>query len=138
MGLSDRNTALFAGLFVIGEALERTRVAQGLSSWQTAQTSASAAKLIFLRMVIVTGVGSCISSTGVVAIFIPGARRPHCWLVDAAGNRHSTFDLAAKGWSPFLTGIGGEVTFLTDTVPMCDECRKQVILLSSAPEQCRF
>ncbi len=138
MGLSDRNTALFAGLFVIGEALGRTRVAQAPSDWQTAQAGASAAKLIFLRMVIVTGIGSFISSTGVVAIFIPGERRLHCWLVDAAGSRHSTFDLAAKGWSPVFAGIGGEVTFLTDTVHICNECRKQVILPSSAPEQCRF
>ncbi|ATX66620.1 FAD-dependent oxidoreductase [Roseinatronobacter bogoriensis] len=39
----------------------------------------------------------------------PGARLPHCWLFDAAGNRHSTLDLAGKGRFTLFTGIGGEV-----------------------------
>ena len=71
MGFSDPNIVLIAGLFVIGEALVRTGVAQRLGDWLTARAGASEAKLIFLLMVIVAGIGSFMSSTGVVAIFIP-------------------------------------------------------------------
>src|SRR5690606_8528516 len=71
LGLSDPNVVLIAALFVIGEALVRTGVAQRLGDWLTARAGASEAKLIFLLMVIVAGVGSFMSSTGVVAIFIP-------------------------------------------------------------------
>ncbi|MGY6535168.1 MAG: SLC13 family permease [Pararhodobacter sp.] len=81
VGLSDPNIVLIAALFVIGEALVRTGVAQRLGDWLTARAGASEAKLIFLLMVIVAGVGSFMSSTGVVAIFIPIvlriARRAH-------------------------------------------------------------
>jgi di/tricarboxylate transporter len=71
VGLSDPNVVLIAALFVIGEGLVRTGVAQRLGDWLTARAGASEAKLIFLLMVIVAGVGSFMSSTGVVAIFIP-------------------------------------------------------------------
>ena len=71
VGLSDPNIVLIAALFVIGEALVRTGVAQRLGDWLTARAGASEAKLIFFLMVIVAGVGSFMSSTGVVAIFIP-------------------------------------------------------------------
>jgi len=71
VGLSDPNIVLIAALFIIGEALVRTGVAQRLGDWLTARAGASEAKLIFLLMVIVAGVGSFMSSTGVVAIFIP-------------------------------------------------------------------
>jgi di/tricarboxylate transporter len=70
-GLSDPNIVLIAALFVIGEALVRTGVAQRLGDWLTARAGASEAKMILLLMVIVAGVGAFMSSTGVVAIFIP-------------------------------------------------------------------
>ncbi|WP_123194527.1 SLC13 family permease [Pannonibacter phragmitetus] len=70
-GLSDPNIVLIAALFVIGEALVRTGVAQRLGDWLTLRAGASEARLIFLLMLIVAGVGSFMSSTGVVAIFIP-------------------------------------------------------------------
>ncbi|MFN4127573.1 SLC13 family permease [Pannonibacter indicus] len=70
-GLSDPNIVLIAALFVIGEALVRTGVAQRLGDWLTLRADASEARLIFLMMLIVAGVGSFMSSTGVVAIFIP-------------------------------------------------------------------
>jgi di/tricarboxylate transporter len=71
MGLADPNIVLIAALFVIGEALVRTGVAQRLGDWLTSRAGASEARLIALLMVIVAGVGSFMSSTGVVAIFIP-------------------------------------------------------------------
>ena len=71
MGLAEPNIVLIAALFVIGEALVRTGVAQRMGDWLTARAGASEAWLIFLLMVVVAGVGSFMSSTGVVAIFIP-------------------------------------------------------------------
>ena len=70
-GFADPNVVLIAALFVIGEGLVRTGVAQRLGDWLAARAGASEARLIFLLMVIVAGIGSFMSSTGVVAIFIP-------------------------------------------------------------------
>lgn len=70
-GFADPNIVLIAALFVIGEALVRTGVAQRLGDWLTARAGASEARLIALLMIVVAGVGSFMSSTGVVAIFIP-------------------------------------------------------------------
>lgn len=70
-GFSDPNIVLIAALFVIGEALVRTGVAQKLGDWLVARAGRSETRLIALLMVVVAGVGSMMSSTGVVAIFIP-------------------------------------------------------------------
>lgn len=71
MGLSDPNIVLIAALFVIGEGLVRTGVAQQLGDWLTRRAGASETRLLVLLMMIVAGVGAFMSSTGVVAIFIP-------------------------------------------------------------------
>lgn len=70
-GFSDPNIVLIAALFVIGEGLVRTGVAQRLGDLLARRAGRSEARLIFLLMVIVAGIGSFMSSTGVVAIFIP-------------------------------------------------------------------
>jgi di/tricarboxylate transporter len=74
-GLSDPNIVLIAALFVIGEGLVRTGVAQRLGDFLVRRAGRSEARLIVLLMIIVAGVGSFMSSTGVVAIFIPVALR---------------------------------------------------------------
>lgn len=71
VGLSDPNIVLIAALFVIGEGLVRTGVAQRMGDWLAASAGKSEARLIVSLMIIVAGVGSVMSSTGVVAIFIP-------------------------------------------------------------------
>lgn len=38
----------------------------------------------------------------------PGARLPHVWVFDKAGQKRSTLDLAGRGQFTLLTGIGGE------------------------------
>ncbi|MEM8700061.1 MAG: 2,4-dichlorophenol 6-monooxygenase, partial [Pseudomonadota bacterium] len=38
----------------------------------------------------------------------PGARIPHVWVFDRAGDKHSTLDLCGKGRFALFTGIGGE------------------------------
>ena len=70
-GLSDPNIVLIAALFVIGEGLVRTGVAQQMGDILTRHAGRSEARLIVLLMIIVAGIGSFMSSTGVVAIFIP-------------------------------------------------------------------
>src|SRR5690606_7032411 len=70
-GLSDPNIVLIAALFVIGEGLVRTGVAQRMGDLLVRHAGRSEARLIVLLMVIVAGIGAFMSSTGVVAIFIP-------------------------------------------------------------------
>ncbi|MGE0151456.1 MAG: SLC13 family permease [Reyranellaceae bacterium] len=70
-GLSDPNIVLIAALFVIGEGLVRTGIAQRLGDWLLRRAGHSETRLIPRLMVIVAGVGSFMSSTAVVALFIP-------------------------------------------------------------------
>src|SRR5499433_1316675 len=70
-GFSDVNIVLLGTLFVIGEGLVRTGVAQGLGDWLIRKASSSETRLVVLLMAAVAGLGAFMSSTGVVAIFIP-------------------------------------------------------------------
>lgn len=70
-GFADPNIVLIAALFVIGEALVRTGVAQRMGDLLIARAGQSETRLIVLLMIMVATIGSVMSSTGVVAIFIP-------------------------------------------------------------------
>lgn len=70
-GFSDPSIVLIAALFVVGEGLARTGVAQRLGDWLLSRAASSETRLIVLLMVVVAGVGAVMSSTAVVAIFIP-------------------------------------------------------------------
>ncbi|HAB15308.1 MAG TPA: SLC13 family permease [Verrucomicrobiales bacterium] len=74
-GFSDPNIVLIAVLFVIGEGLVRTGVAQQMGDWLNAKAGKSETRLLVLLMLAVGLLGSVMSSTGVVAIFIPVALR---------------------------------------------------------------
>jgi di/tricarboxylate transporter len=74
-GFSDPNIVLIAALFVIGEGLVRTGVAQRLGDWLTTTAGKSETRLLVLLMLAVGILGSVMSSTGVIAIFIPVALR---------------------------------------------------------------
>src|SRR4029453_17242019 len=74
-GFSDPNFVLIALLFVVGEGLVRTGVARRLGDWLVARAGQSEARLLVLLMLAVAALGSVMSSTGVVAIFIPIALR---------------------------------------------------------------
>ncbi|CAI0707158.1 Uncharacterized conserved protein [Serratia entomophila] len=71
MGFSDPNVILIAALFVIGEGLVRTGVAYQVGDWLVKVAGSSETRMLMLLMVTVTGLGAFMSSTGVVAIFIP-------------------------------------------------------------------
>jgi len=70
-GFADPNIVLIAFLFILGEGLVRTGVARRLGDWINKKAGGSRVKLIALLMVAVAGLGSAMSSTAVVAIFIP-------------------------------------------------------------------
>lgn len=70
-GFSDANVVLIALLFVIGEGLVRTGVAYQVGDLIIHHAGKSESRLIVLLMLAVAGLGSVMSSTGVVAIFIP-------------------------------------------------------------------
>ncbi len=70
-GFSDPNVVLIAFLFVIGEGLVRTGVARRLGDWTNHKAAGRETKLLVLLMLAVAGLGSVMSSTAVVAIFIP-------------------------------------------------------------------
>ena len=74
-GFSDPNIVLIAALFVIGEGLVRTGAAQRVGDWLTAKAGKSETRLLVLLMLAVGLLGSIMSSTGVIAIFIPIALR---------------------------------------------------------------
>src|SRR4051794_20759555 len=74
-GFSDANIVLIAALFVIGDGLVRTGVAQRLGDWLIAKAGRNEILLIVLLMVVVCGLGATMSSTAVTAIFIPVALR---------------------------------------------------------------
>ena len=70
-GFSDSNIVLIAALFVIGDGLVRTGVAQRLGDWLIVKAGSSEIRLVVLLMFVVCGLGATMSSTAVTAIFIP-------------------------------------------------------------------
>lgn len=74
-GFSDPNIVLIAALFVLGDGLVRTGVAQQLGDWLIVKAGSSQVRLIVLLMVVVSALGATMSSTAVTAIFIPVALR---------------------------------------------------------------
>jgi di/tricarboxylate transporter len=72
-GFSDPNVVLIAEMFVIGEGLVRTGIAYRLGDWLVHKAGGSEIRLLALLMLATAGLGSVMSSTGVVAIFIPVA-----------------------------------------------------------------
>ncbi|MFH5926612.1 SLC13 family permease [Roseomonas xinghualingensis] len=74
-GFADPSVVLVAALFVIGDGLVRTGVASRIGDWIGARGGQGDARVIVLLMLVTAGLGSMMSSTGVVAIFIPVALR---------------------------------------------------------------
>ena len=70
-GFSDPNVILIAALFIIGDGLVRTGVATKLGAWLVSVAGNSETKMLIYLMLTVAGLGAFMSSTGVVAIFIP-------------------------------------------------------------------
>lgn len=72
-GFSDPNVLLIATLFVIGDGLVRTGIAYKVGNWLMQVAGNSETKMLIFLMTSVALLGAFMSSTGVVAIFIPVA-----------------------------------------------------------------
>ncbi|QWA09466.1 SLC13 family permease [Sodalis ligni] len=70
-GFSDPNVLLIAALFVIGEGLVRTGIAYQMGEWLMRAAGKSETRMLIFLMITVAALGAFMSSTGVVAIFIP-------------------------------------------------------------------
>ncbi|MBC9129779.1 SLC13 family permease [Frischella sp. Ac13] len=70
-GFSDPNIVLIALLFIIGESLVRTGISYQMSEYILKVAGKNDIRIIILIMLAVALLGSVMSSTGVVAIFIP-------------------------------------------------------------------
>ncbi|KAF1702672.1 SLC13 family permease [Pseudoxanthomonas kaohsiungensis] len=70
-GFSDPSIVLIALLFVLGEGLVRTGLAQHMSTLILHVARGNEAVLVVALMLAVGAMGSVMSSTGVVAIFVP-------------------------------------------------------------------
>ncbi|MGG4664235.1 SLC13 family permease [Providencia vermicola] len=70
-GFADPNVLLIAALFVIGDGLVRTGIAYQMGDWLVRVAGSSESKMLVFLMLTVSGLGAFMSSTGVVAIFIP-------------------------------------------------------------------
>lgn len=132
-GFSDTSVVMIAGLFVVGEGLVTTGVAAALGSWLARVGGGSEVRLLVMLMIVVASIGAFMSSTGIVAIFIPvvlhlvaktGFRRSRLMmplsvaalisglmsLIATAPNLVVSSELAQQGYGPLgffeLTPIG--------------------------------
>ena len=72
-GFGDPVIIVIAGLLVVGEALTRTGVAQAISRWIMRFAGSNETRILILLMTSAGLLGAVMSSTAVVAIFIPVA-----------------------------------------------------------------
>jgi len=70
-GFSDSSVVLIGLMFVVGEGLVRTGISADVGSWILKKSGGSETKLIAFMMTAVAIIGSIMSSTGIVALFIP-------------------------------------------------------------------
>jgi di/tricarboxylate transporter len=70
-GFADPSIVLIAGLFVIGEGLVRTGVARRIGDWLGRTAGGNETRVLVMLMLAAAGLGAVMSSTAVVAIFIP-------------------------------------------------------------------
>jgi di/tricarboxylate transporter len=70
-GFGDTVVLLVAGLLVVGEMLDRTGIAQSIGAWIIRTGGRSETRLLVLIMLAAAALSSVMSSTAVVAIFIP-------------------------------------------------------------------
>jgi len=72
-GFSDPNIILIGALFVVGQGLVRTGIAYQLGDLLVKLAGNSETRMLIFLMLAVAALGAVMSSTGVVAIFIPVA-----------------------------------------------------------------
>lgn len=70
-GFGSTVVILVAGLLIVGEMLDRTGVAKGVGDWILARGGSNETRLLIMLMVAAAILSAVMSSTAVVAIFIP-------------------------------------------------------------------
>jgi di/tricarboxylate transporter len=70
-GFSDPVVLMIAGLFVVGEGLFQTGVAQAIGRWPARLAGESEVRLLAVVMVMVAFLSAFMSSTGTVAVMLP-------------------------------------------------------------------
>lgn len=70
-GFSDPSVILIALMFIVGEGLVRTGISMDVGVWILKKSKNNPTKLLIFLMVAVALIGSVMSSTGIVALFIP-------------------------------------------------------------------
>lgn len=70
-GFANSSIVLIAAMFVLGEGLARTGIAKRLGDWLVLKGGSGELRLLATLMLTVGTLGALMSSTGVVAIFIP-------------------------------------------------------------------
>jgi di/tricarboxylate transporter len=70
-GFGDPVVLLVAGLLIVGEMMTRTGVSHAMGGWLMRVGGANETRLLLLMMLAAAGLGSVMSSTAVVAVFIP-------------------------------------------------------------------
>ncbi|MEM8882983.1 MAG: SLC13 family permease [Planctomycetota bacterium] len=70
-GFGDPVVILVAGLLIVGESITRTGIAHSIGNWIAQRAGESETRLLVLLMLAAAVLGSIMSSTAVVAIFIP-------------------------------------------------------------------
>jgi di/tricarboxylate transporter len=122
-GFADPNIVLIAALFVLGDGLARTGVAQRVGDYLIARGGSNERRLVMLIMAIVGVMGSVMSSTAVVAIFIPiviriarqsGVSRARMLMpVSMAALTSGMLTLDSRGRVTFLNRAGEQLTGLS-------------------------
>lgn len=99
-GFGSQVVALVAGLLVVGEMLSRTGVARVMGDWVLKHGQQSEIRLLVLIMVSAALLGSVMSSTVVVALFIPVVLR-----ITAATQLNASRMLIPLSYASLISGM---------------------------------
>ncbi len=99
-GFGSPVVILVAGLLVVGEMLSRTGVATAIGDWILKHGGTSEARLVVVLMLAAAALGAVMSSTAVVAIFIPIVLR-----VAATANVNASRMLMPMSYAALMSGM---------------------------------
>ena len=99
-GFGSSVVFLVAGLLIVGEMLDRTGVAAAMGDWIVKKGGTSEARLLVLIMISAGSLGAVMSSTAVVAIFIPIVLR-----ISAQSNLNASRILLPMSYAAMISGM---------------------------------
>ena len=99
-GFGSSVVFLVAGLLIVGEMLDRTGVAAAMGDWILKKGGTNESRLLVLIMLGAASLGAVMSSTAVVAIFIPIVLR-----ISAQSNLSSSRILLPMSYAAMISGM---------------------------------